>query len=214
VKWVSLRSKIYVTGLIMGTLAWTASLTPVLSFLSLSLFHVSPLFLLFFSSTLGQRWRFPLSTLFLFFLALHTVSLGMRSRGTFPFGITVEGGKKESADDFERLYERKRTQMKQTGGMERRSTGPSSSFSLTDTSTSFFSICHTPGPCLLATIALQSPLHTVGTGAYTQKQLGRWFSMLPPTPSGPYAHGLLSVLFPWVSQMYTGVVLSFHCRIS
>jgi hypothetical protein len=120
---VSLRSKIYVTGLIMGTLAWTASLTPVLSSLSLSLslslFHVSPLFLLFFGSTLGQRWRFPLSALFLFFPALHTVSLGMHGRGTFPFGIIVEGGKKGSGDDFERLYGRKRTQMKQTGGMER-----------------------------------------------------------------------------------------------
>jgi hypothetical protein len=76
---------------------------------------------------------------------------------------TVEVGK---TDDFERLYERKRTRMKQTKGVKRRSTGPSSSFSLTDTSTFFsLSLCHKSGPCLLATIAVQSPLHTVGTGA-------------------------------------------------
>jgi hypothetical protein len=110
---------------------------PLLS-LSLSLSRLSSLFALLWQYS-GTAMAFsPFHSFPFFFLALHTVSLGMRSRGTFPFGITVEGGKKESADDFERLYERKRTQMKQTGGMERRSTGPSSSLSLTDTSTFFF----------------------------------------------------------------------------
>jgi hypothetical protein len=140
----------------------------------------------------------------------------MHSRGTFPFGITVEVGKKESADDFERLYERKRTRMKQTRGMES-VYGPSSSpCTLTQNTImpAFVLSVTSLGPVFLPPSRSSPPLHTVGTGAHTQKELGRWFSILPPTPSGPYAHGLLSVLFPWVSQMYTGVVISFHCRIS
>ena len=66
-KWVSLLSKIYVTGLIMGTLAWTASLTLVLSFLSLSFTS-----LLSFCSSLSALWDsdgvFPFPLFSFFFL--------------------------------------------------------------------------------------------------------------------------------------------------
>jgi hypothetical protein len=159
VKWVSLRSKIYVTGLIMGTLAWTASLTPVLSFLSLSLSRLSSLFALLWQYS-GTAMAFsPFHSFPFFFLALHTVSLGMHSRGTFPFGITVEGGKKESADDFERLYERKRTQMKQREGWRGGLRAPLL-LSLSQTHLLFFFPSVTrPGPVFLPP-SRSSPLST------------------------------------------------------
>jgi hypothetical protein len=207
---VSLRCKRNVTGLTMDISACTTRLILVLSFLS----TLSTLSLLFFGSTLGQRWRFPLSTLFLFFLHCIRYPSACTAGALFLSESQWKAARRSrrtTSNDYMSGNEQMNNQEWRGGLRAPLLLLPLSKTILPSLS---FSLCHTPGPCLLATIALQSPLHTIGTGAYTQKQLGRWFSMLPPTPSGPYAHGLLSVLFLWVSQMYTGVVLSFHCRIS